>query len=155
MTVSDTHCTCLTGDKANSWWLQHHPQLLSMKFHKAGVKRGEISNAIDKYLTGTIGEDEDLMKWEALFIEFLELLMEAEKKEGVHKLSGWSVSSDAFFPFRDNVDRAKRSGVACIVTPSGSTTDKVVIEACDKVEIVLAHTDLQLFQPLTSADIVS
>ena len=62
MTVSDTHCTCLTGDKANSWWLQHHPQLLSMKFHKAGVKRGEISNAIDKYLTGTIGEDEDLVK---------------------------------------------------------------------------------------------
>lgn len=141
---SRIHCTRLAGDKANSWWLRHHPRVLSMKF-KAGVKRAEISNAIDQYVTGTIGEGEDLVKWEALFEEVPELLTEAEKKEWVDKLSGVSVSSDAFFPFRDNVDRAKRSGVAYIVAPSGSTADKVVIEACDELGIVLAHTDLRLF----------
>lgn len=115
-----------------------------MKF-KAGVKRAEVSNAIDQYVTGTIGEGEDLVKWKALFEEVPELLTEAEKKEWVAKLSGVSVSSDAFFPFRDNVDRAKRSGVAYIVAPSGSTADKVVIEACDELGIVLAHTELRLF----------
>ncbi|MBZ3879907.1 Bifunctional purine biosynthesis protein PURH [Sciurus carolinensis] len=141
---SRIHCTRLAGDKANSWWLRHHPRVLSMKF-KTGVKRAEISNAIDQYVTGTIGEGEDLRKWQALFEEVPELLTEAEKKEWVDKLSEVSVSSDAFFPFRDNVDRAKRSGVAYIAAPSGSAADKVVIEACDELGIILAHTDLRLF----------
>uniref|UniRef100_A0A2K5Q1L5 Bifunctional purine biosynthesis protein ATIC n=1 Tax=Cebus imitator TaxID=2715852 RepID=A0A2K5Q1L5_CEBIM len=141
---SRIHCTRLAGDKANYWWLRHHPQVLSMKF-KTGVKRAEISNAIDQYVTGTIGEDEDLIKWKALFEEVPELLTEAEKKEWVDKLSEVSVSSDAFFPFRDNVDRAKRSGVLYIAAPSGSAADKVVIEACDELGIILAHTNLRLF----------
>ncbi|XP_022349356.1 bifunctional purine biosynthesis protein PURH isoform X3 [Enhydra lutris kenyoni] len=141
---SRIHCTRLAGDKANYWWLRHHPQVLSMKF-KTGVKRAEISNAIDQYVTGTIGEDEDLIKWKALFEEVPELLTEAEKKEWVDKLSEVSLSSDAFFPFRDNVDRAKRSGVAYVAAPSGSAADKVVIEACDELGIILAHTNLRLF----------
>ncbi|XP_030885789.1 bifunctional purine biosynthesis protein PURH isoform X3 [Leptonychotes weddellii] len=141
---SRIHCTRLAGDKANYWWLRHHPQVLSMKF-KTGVKRAEISNAIDQYVTGTIGEDEDLIKWKALFEEVPELLTEEEKKKWVDKLSEVSVSSDAFFPFRDNVDRAKRSGVAYIAAPSGSAADKVVIEACDELGIILAHTNLRLF----------
>ncbi|XP_006779022.1 PREDICTED: bifunctional purine biosynthesis protein PURH [Myotis davidii] len=141
---SRIHCTRLAGDKANFWWLRHHPRVLLMKF-KTGVKRAEVSNAIDQYVTGTIGEDEDLVKWKALFEEVPELLTEAEKKEWVDKLSEVSVSSDAFFPFRDNVDRAKRSGVAYIAAPSGSAADKVVIEACDELGIVLAHTSLRLF----------
>ncbi|XP_054579323.1 bifunctional purine biosynthesis protein ATIC isoform X1 [Eptesicus fuscus] len=141
---SRIHCTRLAGDKANFWWLRHHPRVLSMKF-KTGVKRAEISNAIDQYVTGTIGEDDDLVKWKALFEEVPELLTEAEKKEWVGKLSEVSISSDAFFPFRDNVDRAKRSGVAYIAAPSGSAADKVVIEACDELGIVLAHTSLRLF----------
>uniref|UniRef100_A0A8C0CFN2 Bifunctional purine biosynthesis protein ATIC n=1 Tax=Balaenoptera musculus TaxID=9771 RepID=A0A8C0CFN2_BALMU len=141
---SRIHCTRLAGDKANYWWLRHHPQVLSMKF-KTGVKRAEISNAIDQYVTGTIGEGEDLIKWKALFEQVPELLTEAEKKEWVDKLSEVSISSDAFFPFRDNVDRAKRSGVAYIAAPSGSTADKVVIEACDELGIILAHTNLRLF----------
>ncbi|KAK1336611.1 hypothetical protein QTO34_002645 [Cnephaeus nilssonii] len=134
---SRIHCTRLAGDKANFWWLRHHPRVLSMKF-KTGVKRAEISNAIDQY-------DDDLVKWKALFEEVPELLTEAEKKEWVGKLSEVSISSDAFFPFRDNVDRAKRSGVAYIAAPSGSAADKVVIEACDELGIVLAHTSLRLF----------
>nr|XP_025857985.1 bifunctional purine biosynthesis protein PURH [Vulpes vulpes] len=141
---SRIHCTRLAGDKANCWWLRHHPRVLSMKF-KTGVKRAEISNAIDQYVTGTIGEDEDLIKWKALFEEVPELLTETEKKEWVDKLSEVSISSDAFFPFRDNVDRAKRSGVAYIAAPSGSAADKVVIEACDELGIILAHTNLRLF----------
>uniref|UniRef100_A0A8D0P4K8 Bifunctional purine biosynthesis protein ATIC n=1 Tax=Sus scrofa TaxID=9823 RepID=A0A8D0P4K8_PIG len=141
---SRIHCTRLAGDKANYWWLRHHPQVLSMKF-KTGVKRAEISNAIDQYVTGTIGEGEDLAKWKALFEEVPELLTEAEKKEWIDKLRDVCISSDAFFPFRDNVDRAKRSGVAYIAAPSGSAADKVVIAACDELGIVLAHTNLRLF----------
>ncbi|MXQ79230.1 hypothetical protein E5288_WYG000364 [Bos mutus] len=141
---SRIHCTRLAGDKANCWWLRHHPQVLSMKF-KTGVKRAEISNAIDQYVTGTIGEGEDLIKWKALFEEVPELLTETEKKEWIDKLNEVSISSDAFFPFRDNVDRAKRSGVAYIAAPSGSAADKVVIEACDELGIILAHTNLRLF----------
>ncbi|XP_075385466.1 bifunctional purine biosynthesis protein ATIC [Tenrec ecaudatus] len=141
---SRIHCTRLAGDKANSWWLRHHPRVLSMKF-KPGVKRAEISNAIDQYVTGTIGEEEDLRKWKALFEEVPEPLTEAEKKQWVDTLSEVSISSDAFFPFRDNVDRAKRSGVAYIAAPSGSAADQVVIEACNELGIILAHTNLRLF----------
>ncbi|XP_028560452.2 bifunctional purine biosynthesis protein ATIC [Podarcis muralis] len=141
---SRIHCTRLAGDKANHWWLRHHPRVLSMKF-KAGVKRAEISNAIDQYVTGTIGEDEDLVKWKALFEEVPALLTEADQKAWIGKLTGVSLSSDAFFPFRDNVDRAKRSGVQFIAAPSGSAADQVVIEACDELGITLVHTSLRLF----------
>ncbi|KYO33491.1 bifunctional purine biosynthesis protein PURH isoform A [Alligator mississippiensis] len=141
---SRIHCTRLAGDKANHWWLRHHPRVLSMKF-KAGVKRAEIANAIDQYVTGTIGEGDDLVKWQAVFEEVPAQLTEADKKEWIGKLNAVSLSSDAFFPFRDNVDRAKRSGVQFIAAPSGSTADQVVIEACDELEIVLIHTNLRLF----------
>lgn len=141
---SRIHCTRLAGDKANSWWLRHHPRVLSMKF-KAGVKRAEVSNAIDQYVTGTIGEDEDLVKWQAMFEEVPAQLTEAEKKQWIAKLTAVSLSSDAFFPFRDNVDRAKRSGVQFIVAPSGSAADEVVIEACNELGITLIHTNLRLF----------
>ncbi|XP_075567043.1 bifunctional purine biosynthesis protein ATIC isoform X3 [Pelecanus crispus] len=141
---SRIHCTRLAGDKANNWWLRHHPRVLSMKF-KAGVKRAEISNAIDQYVTGTIGEDEDLVKWQAMFEEVPTQLTEAEKKQWIAKLTAVSLSSDAFFPFRDNVDRAKRSGVQFIAAPSGSAADEVVIEACNELGITLIHTNLRLF----------
>ncbi|KAL4667998.1 hypothetical protein H8959_006687 [Pygathrix nigripes] len=130
---SRIHCTRLAGDKANYWWLRHHPQVLSMKF-KTGVKRAEISNAIDQYVTGTIGEDEDLIKWKALFEEVPELLTEAEKKEWVEKLTELRFENQ--FP---------QSGVAYIAAPAGSAADKVVIEACDELGIILAHTNLRLF----------
>ncbi|KFO82939.1 Bifunctional purine biosynthesis protein PURH, partial [Cuculus canorus] len=141
---SRIHCTRLAGDKANNWWLRHHPRVLSMKF-KAGVKRAEISNAIDQYVTGTIGEDEDLWKWQAMFEEVPAQLTEADKKQWIAKLTAVSLSSDAFFPFRDNVDRAKRSGVQFIAAPSGSAADEVVIEACNELGITLIHTNLRLF----------
>ncbi|KGL80629.1 Bifunctional purine biosynthesis protein PURH, partial [Tinamus guttatus] len=141
---SRIHCTRLAGDKANHWWLRHHPRVLSMRF-KAGVKRAEISNAIDQYVTGTIGEDEELLKWQAMFEEVPAQLADVEKKQWIAKLSAVSLSSDAFFPFRDNVDRAKRSGVQFIAAPSGSAADEVVIDACNELGITLIHTNLRLF----------
>ncbi|XP_070263437.1 bifunctional purine biosynthesis protein ATIC-like [Myotis yumanensis] len=141
---SRIQCTRLAGDKANFWWLRHHPQVLSIKF-KTRVNRAEISNAIDQYVNGTINEDEDLVKWKVLFEEVPDLLTSAKKKEWVDKLSEVSVSEDAFFPYRDNVDRAKRSDVAYIAALFGSAADKVVIEALDELGMVLTATSLQLF----------
>nr|XP_006009034.1 PREDICTED: bifunctional purine biosynthesis protein PURH isoform X1 [Latimeria chalumnae] len=141
---SRIHCTRLAGEKASNWWLRHHPRVLSMKF-KSSVKRAEISNAIDQYVSGTVGEDDDLSKWQELFEEVPELLTEAEKKDWIHRLREVALSSDAFFPFRDNVHRASKNGVHYIAAPSGSTADQNVIEACDQLGITLVHTNLRLF----------
>ncbi|MGH0116186.1 UNVERIFIED_CONTAM: hypothetical protein FKN15_000113 [Acipenser sinensis] len=141
---SRIHCTRLAGDKANNWWLRHHPTVLSMQF-KTGVKRAEIANAIDQYVSGTIGEDADLEAWKGLFEEVPALLSENEKNNWISSLKGVALSSDAFFPFRDNVDRAKKSGVEFIAAPSGSAADQVVIDACNELGIALAHTSLRLF----------
>uniref|UniRef100_A0A2K5DS88 Bifunctional purine biosynthesis protein ATIC n=1 Tax=Aotus nancymaae TaxID=37293 RepID=A0A2K5DS88_AOTNA len=137
---SHIRCTC------NYWWLRHHPQVLLMKF-KTGVKRAEISSPIDQDVTGTTGEDQDLTKWKALFKEVPELLTEAKKKEWVDKVTEVSVSSDAFFPFKDSVDRAKRSGVVYITALSDSAADKVVIEDCNELE---SSSLIQTFDSFTT-----
>lgn len=95
----------------------------------SGVKRADIANDIDQCVTGTISEDKDLVKWKALLEESPGLLTEAEEKKWVDKLSVLSISSDAFFPFNDNVDRAKKSGVVDIAALPRSAADKVMIEA--------------------------
>ncbi|XP_030636394.1 bifunctional purine biosynthesis protein ATIC [Chanos chanos] len=141
---SRIHCTRLAGDKADNWWLRHHPRVLGMKF-RSGVKRAEMANAVDQYVSGTIGEGPDLAAWKALFEEVPEPLSETEKKKWISSLQGVALSSDAFFPFRDNVDRAKRSGVEYIAAPAGSTADEVVINACNELGITLVHTNLRLF----------
>ncbi|XP_051982340.1 bifunctional purine biosynthesis protein PURH [Xyrauchen texanus] len=141
---SRIHCTRLAGDKADNWWLRHHPRVLSMKFC-SGVKRAEMANAIDQYVSGTIGEGADLDVWKALFEEVPEPLSEIEKKNWISSLQAVALSSDAFFPFRDNVDRAKRSGVEYIAAPAGSTADEVVISACNELGISLVHTNIRLF----------
>lgn len=141
---SRIHCTRLAGDKADNWWLRHHPKVLSLKF-KAGVKRADISNAIDNYVLGTVGKDLPLAQFQSLFDEVPEFLTENERKEWAKKLSGVALGSDAFFPFRDNIDRAKLSGVSFIGSPSGSTNDAGVIAACNEHNIVLTHTNLRLF----------
>lgn len=96
----------MAGDKADNWWLRHHPKVLNLKF-KAGVKRADISNAIDNYVLGTVGKDMPSAQFEALFEEVPAFLTEVERKEWVQKLTGVALGSDAFFPFRDNIDRAK------------------------------------------------
>ncbi|XP_048053975.1 bifunctional purine biosynthesis protein PURH [Megalobrama amblycephala] len=141
---SRIHCTRLAGDKADNWWLRHHPRVLNMKF-RSGVKRAEMANAIDQYVSGTIGEGPDMEVWKSLFEEIPEPLSEVEKKNWISSLQAVALSSDAFFPFRDNVDRAKRSGVEYIAAPSGSTADEVVISACNELGISLVHTNIRLF----------
>ncbi|KAG8432603.1 hypothetical protein GDO86_017013 [Hymenochirus boettgeri] len=140
---SRIHCTRLAGDKADNWWLRHHPRVLGMKF-KAGVKRADISNAIDQYVSGVL-EEEDMAQWRALYDQPPDQLTPAEKKDWISNLTGVSLSSDAFFPFKDNLERAKKSGVQFIAAPSGSSADKIVIDACNELGIVLAHTNLRLF----------
>lgn len=141
---SRIHCTRLAGEKADNWWLRQHPNVSGMKFKK-GVKRAEISNCIDNYVNGTVGKDMD----SALFASMLEVvpkpLTEADKQEHMKKLSGVALGSDAFFPFRDNIDRARLSGVSYVGSPAGSTNDQAVIDACNEHDIVLAHTNLRLF----------
>lgn len=105
---SRIHCTRLAGDKANLWWLRHHSRVLSMKF-KQGVKRAEISNAIDNFVNGTVGQDMPREQFESMFEKenIPKLFSEEEKKDWINKLSGVALGSDAFFPFRDNIDRAR------------------------------------------------
>ncbi|XP_061669877.1 bifunctional purine biosynthesis protein PURH [Syngnathoides biaculeatus] len=141
---SRIHCTRLAGDKADNWWLRHHPRVLAMKF-RGGVKRAEMANAIDQYVSDTVGEGPDLAVWKSMYEEVPELLSASEKKNWISSLQAVAVSSDAFFPFRDNIDRAKRSGVGYIAAPSGSAADRVVIDACDELGITLVHTDRRLF----------
>uniref|UniRef100_A0A023EV17 Bifunctional purine biosynthesis protein ATIC n=1 Tax=Aedes albopictus TaxID=7160 RepID=A0A023EV17_AEDAL len=141
---SRIHCTRLAGDKADNWWLRQHPRVTSMQFKK-GVKRAEISNAIDNYVNGTVGKDMPLAQFESMYEKVPEFLTEADKLNWAKQLTGVSLGSDAFFPFRDNVDRARLSGVSYIASPSGSTNDAGVIEACNDHGIVMVHTNLRLF----------
>uniref|UniRef100_A0A8C5DBX1 Bifunctional purine biosynthesis protein ATIC n=1 Tax=Gouania willdenowi TaxID=441366 RepID=A0A8C5DBX1_GOUWI len=134
---SRIHCTRLAGDKADNWWLRHHPSVLSFRF-RSGVKRAEMANAIDQY-------GPDLEVWKSMFDEVPPPLSQTEKKNWISSLKAVAVSSDAFFPFRDNIDRAKRSGVAYIAAPAGSAADAVVINACNEQGITLVHTNLRLF----------
>lgn len=141
---SRIHCTRLAGDKANNWWMRHHPRVLDMKF-KGGVKRAEKSNAIDNFVGDTVGKDMPEAQFAAMVENRPAPLTVEERAAWIKKLSGVALSSDAFFPFRDNVDRAKQSGVDYIVSPAGSTNDSVVIDACDEHNIVLVHSNLRLF----------
>jgi len=141
---SRIHCTRLAGDKANIWWLRHHPKVLSMVFKK-GVKRAEISNIIDVFVSGTIGKDMPLEFYQNSLVNPPAPLTEAEKQDWIKELKNVTLSSDAFFPFRDNIDRASQSGVSYIVSPGGSTNDEAVIEACNDYGIVLIHSNLRLF----------
>uniref|UniRef100_A0A1A8D4T6 Bifunctional purine biosynthesis protein ATIC n=1 Tax=Nothobranchius kadleci TaxID=1051664 RepID=A0A1A8D4T6_NOTKA len=141
---SRIHCMRLAGDKADNWWLRHHPVVLNMKF-RSGVKRAEMANAIDQFVSDTIGEGPDLDVWKSMYEEVPVPLPETERKNWISTLQSVAVSSDAFFPFRDNIDRAKRSGVEFIAAPAGSAADEVVINACNEMGITLVHTGLRLF----------
>lgn len=141
---SRIHCTRLAGDKANNWWMRHHPRVLSMKF-KEGVKRAEKSNAIDNFVGGTVGKDMPESQFASVLEEVPATLTQEERDAWTQKLKGVALSSDAFFPFRDNVDRAKQSGVEFIVSPAGSNNDNIVIEACDEHSMILVHSNLRLF----------
>ena len=141
---SRIHCTRLAGGKADIWWLRQHPKVLGLQFVD-GIRRPERDNAIDVYISD---EYEDVLAdgvWQNIFKVKPEVLTAAEKKEWGKKLTGVSVGSDAFFPFGDNVERARKSGVEYIAQPGGSIRDDNVIEACDKYNIAMAFTGMRLF----------
>lgn len=142
---SRIHCTRLAGDKADNWWLRQHPKVLGFKWAK-GTKRPEKSNAIDLYVTNQIPTEEpEKSEYESKFAEIPEPLTAEERKEWLGKLSNVALSSDAFFPFPDNVYRAARSGVKFIAAPSGSVMDKAVFAAADANDIVYVENPIRLF----------
>ncbi|SMN18832.1 similar to Saccharomyces cerevisiae YMR120C ADE17 Enzyme of 'de novo' purine biosynthesis containing both 5-aminoimidazole-4-carboxamide ribonucleotide transformylase and inosine monophosphate cyclohydrolase activities [Maudiozyma saulgeensis] len=142
---SRIHCTRLAGDKADNWWLRQHPIVLGFKWAK-GVKRPEKSNAIDLFVTNQIPEDgPEKDEYESKFEELPTPLTKEERKEWLSKLNNVSLSSDAFFPFPDNVYRAVRSGVKYIAAPTGSMMDKSVLAAADSFDVVYVENPIRLF----------
>ncbi len=140
---SRVHCTRLAGDKSDNWWLRQHPKVLALQF-KAGVKRAEKANAIDLYLTGQMS-DIERTAWESYFAQIPEALTPQERADWLAQLNGVALSSDAFFPFRDSIDRARRSGVQYVLEPGGSVRDDVVIQAADEYGMTLIFSGLRLF----------
>lgn len=142
---SRIHCTRLAGDKADNWWLRQHPRVLGFKWAK-GVKRPEKSNAIDLYVSNLIPKTEpEKSEFESKFAELPEPLTESEREEWLAKLDNVALSSDAFFPFPDNVYRAARSGVKFVAAPSGSVMDKAVFAAADSQDMVYVENPIRLF----------
>ncbi|KDQ50746.1 hypothetical protein JAAARDRAFT_41835 [Jaapia argillacea MUCL 33604] len=141
---SRIHCTRLAGGKADNWWLRHHPRVLALPFKK-GVKRADKANAIDLFVTSEVLEGREKEQWESLFEAVPSPLTEEEKKTHASQLEGVACSSDAFFPFPDNVHRARKSGVTFLAAPSGSVMDAECIKAADEHGMVFAHTSLRLF----------
>jgi len=140
---SRIHCTRLAGEKADRWLLRRHPAVLDFKF-KEGLKRVDWDNTLDLYLEDklTPGEEE---RWRANVEQAPEKLSSEQKRQWLDTFSDVALASDAFFPFRDNIDRAHQSGVRYIVQPGGAVRDDAVIEACDEYGMVMAFSGLRLF----------
>ena len=143
---SRIHCTRLAGDKADGWWMRFHDRTLGLNFAK-GTKRADKSNAIDMLCTGQVPPQSEFEEkdYEAKFAEVPKPFTQQERREWLDKLSGVAVSSDAFFPFVDNVYRAARSGVKYVAAPTGSQNDGPVFEACDKLGITFIEQSTRLF----------
>lgn len=141
---SRIHCNRLAGSKADTWFLRQHEKTLGLKFRK-GIGRADRDNAIDVYLSefweDLLGSD----AWKDIFEEKPESFTVEEKREYLKTIKGVSLGSDAFFPFSDNIERARRSGVSYIAQPGGSIRDDAVIEACDKYGMVMVFTGMRLF----------
>ena len=141
---SRIHCTRLAGGKADKWHLRRHPKVLELPFLD-GLRRPERDNAIDVY---TSDEYEDLLRdgaWQKVFATKPEPLTAEDKKIFTAQQSGAAVGSDAFFPFGDNIERAKKSGALYIAEPGGSIRDDAVIETADRYGMVMCFTGVRLF----------
>lgn len=141
---SRIHCTRLAGGKADNWHLRQHPKVLGLEFLDT-IGRPNRDNAIDVYMSedyeDVIGDD----NWQKTFKVRPEPLTREEKKQWLSQFTDVSLGSDAFFPFDDNIERARRSGVGYIVEPGGSIRDDVVIDCCNKYGITMAFTGIRLF----------
>ena len=141
---SRIHCTRLAGNKADNWYLRQHPKVLGLQFVE-GIRRPDRDNAIDIY---TSDEYEDILAdgvWQQTFTVKPEVLTAGEKKAWIATQTGVTVGSDAFFPFGDNVERARKSGASYIAEPGGSIRDDHVIETANKYGITMCFTGMRLF----------
>ena len=141
---SRIHCTRLAGGKADTWFLRQHEKVLALPF-KAELGRPDRDNVIDGYINRN---EEDVCaegNWQKYFTERPEPLTDAEIRAYLDSLDGVALGSDAFFPFGDNIERAKKSGVRYIAQPGGSIRDDLVIETCDKYGMTMAMNGLRLF----------
>ncbi|KAI9795366.1 MAG: bifunctional phosphoribosylaminoimidazolecarboxamide formyltransferase/IMP cyclohydrolase [Piccolia ochrophora] len=142
---SRIHCTRLAGDKADNWWMRFHERVLSIKWKK-GVKRPEKSNAIDLLCSGGLPKTgPEREQYEAVFEEVPKDFDLDERQQWLSKLGEVAVSSDAFFPFIDNVFRASRSGAKYLAAPSGSVNDGAVYETAEKLGMVFIEQSIRLF----------
>ena len=141
---SRVHCTRLAGQKADNWFLRQSPKVLGLQFVD-GIRRADRDNAIDVY----IGEEYmDVLAdgaWEKIFTRKPEIFTREEKRAWLDRLTDVTLGSDAFFPFSDNIERAHKSGVKYIAEPGGSVRDDLVIECCNKYNMVMAFTGIRLF----------
>jgi phosphoribosylaminoimidazolecarboxamide formyltransferase/IMP cyclohydrolase len=140
---SRIHCTRLAGSKADRWFLRQHPATLALPF-RPGVGRPEQNNAIDLFLEDALSPAEEA-DWLGYFSTKPQRLGSEEKRAWLKRQQGVSLASDAFFPFRDNIDRASQSGVKYISQPGGSVRDDVVIQAANEYGMVMAMSKLRLF----------
>ena len=141
---SRVHCTRLAGQKADNWFLRQSPQVMNLPFVD-NIRRADRDNAIDVY----IGEEYmDVLAdgaWEKIFKEKPSVFTREEKRAWLDQMQDVTLGSDAFFPFSDNIERAKKSGVKYIAQPGGSVRDDAVIECCNKYGMAMAFTGIRLF----------
>jgi phosphoribosylaminoimidazolecarboxamide formyltransferase/IMP cyclohydrolase len=140
---SRIHCTRLAAEKADNWWLRQHPKALNMKFRE-DISRVEVNNAIDGWLNDDITEVEN-EQWKQCFEEVPTRLSKSEKREWLKRLKGVSYASDAFLPFRDNIDRAAQSGVKYVVQTGNSLRDEQVTQAANEYGMIMAHSGIRVF----------
>ena len=141
---SRIHCTRLAGTKADTWQLRMHPKVLALPFLDS-LGRADRDNAIDGYINKN---EEDVCAdgvWQRYFTKQPEPLTADEASDYLKTITGVSLGSDAFFPFSDNIERARKSGVSYIAEPGGSIRDDAVIDCCNKYGIVMAFTGMRLF----------
>ncbi|MCL2201395.1 MAG: phosphoribosylaminoimidazolecarboxamide formyltransferase [Oscillospiraceae bacterium] len=141
---SRIHCTRLAGTKADNWSLRSAPKVLELPF-RADASRPEKDNAIDLYISDDYNDVLQDGMWQEVFTVKPPVFTREERQRWVSAATEISLGSDAFFPFGDNIERAKRSGVKYIAQPGGSIRDDNVISACDKYGMVMAFTKVRLF----------
>ena len=141
---SRIHCTRLAGNKADNWWLRQSPQVLGLQFVD-GIRRADRDNAIDVYISDEYMDVLADGAWEQIFKVKPAVFTKEEKQAWLAKNTDVCLGSDAFFPFGDNIERAKKSGVAYIAQPGGSIRNDNVIETCNKYGIAMAFTGIRLF----------
>jgi len=140
---SRVHCVRLAGTKADLWYLRQHPRVLDLPF-KPGIKRPDRDNALDQFLQPDVTATEKAA-WSEIFTEIPLQLTAEERRLWLDTLRGVTLGSDAFFPFRDSIDRAAMSGVRYVLEPGGSARDAEVIAACEQYGMTMVFSGVRLF----------